>query len=151
TALSAAAVGLAVTLTACSSGDDSEASTTEGSESQEAAVESSESDGSDSKGEAGSAQAAGLDLNDLPDPIASQDIAAVVEDDYDDTMTVDLFGLDRQGETVVGQFGVTDNSSSSEEHWLYGYLGDSGWSPFLVDSQNLRKYSVLKKSINRAQ
>lgn len=151
TALSAAAVVLAVTLTACSSGDDSEASTTEGSESQEAVEESGESDGSDSKGEAGSAEAAGLDLNDLPDPIASQDIPAVVEGDDDATMTVDLFALKRQGETVVGQFGFTVNSSSTEEDWLYGYLGDSGWSPFLVDSQNLRKHSVLKKSINRAQ
>src|SRR5699024_11792075 len=49
------------------------------------------------------------------------------------------------------QFGFTVNSSSTEEDWLYGYLGDSSWSPSLVDSQNLRKHSVLKKSINRAQ
>src|SRR5699024_10914121 len=139
TALSAAAVVLAVTLTACSFGDDSEASTTEGSESQEAAEESGESDGSDSKGEAGSAEAAGLDLNDLPDPIASQAIPAVVEGDDDATTT----GVD--------QLGFSLNSSSTEDDWLYGYLGDSGWSAFLVDSQSLREHSVLKKRINRPQ
>lgn len=137
-------------MTACSPGDDSDASTTEGSESQETAEESGESDGPDSKGGAGPAEAAGFDLNDLPDPIATQDIPAVVEGD-DATVTVDLFALERQGETVVGQFGFTVNSSSAEEDWLYGHLGDSSWSPFLVDSQNLRKHSVLKKSINRAQ
>src|SRR5699024_4001776 len=151
TALSAAAVVLPVTLTACSPGDESDASTTEGSESQETAEDSDESVGSDSQGAAVSAEAAGLDLNDLPDPIASQDIPAVVEGDDDATLTVDLFALKRQGETVIGQFGFTVNSSSTEEDWLYGYLGDSSWSLFLVDSQNLRKHSVLKKSINRAQ
>jgi hypothetical protein len=151
TALSAAAVVLAITLTACSSGDDADGSKTEGAESQKTAQKSGGADGSDSKGEPGSAEAAGLDLNDLPDPIATQDIPAAVEGDDDATMTVEFFALKRQGETVVGQFGFTVNSRSTEEDWLYGYLGDSGWDPFLVDSQNLRKHSVLKKSINRAQ
>src|SRR5699024_4287897 len=129
TALPAAAVVLAVTLTACSSGDDSEASpteapepqapaeesrasdasaaasTTDGADSQQAAEESGDSDGADSTGEAGPAEAAGRDLYDLPDPIASHDIPAVVEGDDDATMTVDLFALKRQGETVIGQFG----------------------------------------------
>ncbi|MGC2939139.1 MULTISPECIES: hypothetical protein [unclassified Brevibacterium] len=150
TALSAAAVVLALTLTACSSGDDADGPKTEGSDSQETAQESGGGDGSDSKGESGSAEAAGLDMNDLPDPIASQSIPAVAEGDDEATMTVELFALKREGETVVGQFGFTVDSSSTEEDDLYGFLGGS-WTPFLVDSQNLRKHNVLENFPQRAQ
>ncbi|UVI35648.1 hypothetical protein [Brevibacterium spongiae] len=151
TALSAAAVVLAVTLTACSSGDDADASKTDDSGSQETEQASDDSGDGGAKGEAGSAEAAGLDMNDLPDPIASQDIPATVEGDDDAKLKVDLFALKRQGETVVAQFGFTVNSSSTEEDWLYGYLGDESWDPFLVDSRNLRKHQVLKHNVNRAQ
>lgn len=151
TALSAAAVVLAVTLTACTSGDDPETSKTDGSGSQESS-QGAEADGdAEAKGQPGSAEAAGLDPNDLPEPIASQDIPATVEGDDDATMTVELFALKRHKETVVGQFGFTVNSNSTEGDWLYGYLGDESWDPFLVDSQNLRKHKVLKHSVDRAQ
>lgn len=151
TALSAAAAVLAVTLAACSSGGDTDAEKTDGADSQETVQESGGSDGADSKGDPGSAEAAGLDMNDLPDPIASQDVPATVEGDDDATMTVELFALKRQGETVIGQFGFTVNGNSTEEDDLYGYLGDASWSPFLVDSQNLRKHKVLEKFPQRAQ
>jgi hypothetical protein len=149
TALTAAAVVLAMTLTACSSGGDSDAKDAE--ETQSTSQESGKAEDSDSKGEPGSAEAAGIDLNDLPDPIATQDIPATVEGDDDAKMTVELIALKRQGETVVGQFGFTVKSDSTEAARLYDYLGSGNWSPFLVDSQNLRKHDVLRKSINRAQ
>lgn len=152
TALSAAAAALALTLTACSSGDDTEEPNAEGAETQGAAQESGEA--ADSKGESGSAEAAGLNPNDLPDPVASQEIPAAVDGDDKATMTVDLFPLKRQGETVVAQFAFTVNSEKTDEDDgddLYGYLGDASWSPFLVDSRNLRKHNVLDKFPQRAQ
>ncbi len=152
TVLSAAAAALALTLAACSSGDDAEESNAEGAETQGAAQESGEAAGS--KGESGSAEAAGLDPNDLPDPVASQEIPAAVDGDDKATMTVELFPLKRQGETVVAQFAFTVNSEKTDEDDdgddLYGYLGGS-WAPFLVDSQNLRKHNVLDKFPQRAQ
>lgn len=117
TALSAAAIVLAMSLTACSSGEDADASKTEGADSQET-EQSSGSDDAGSKGEPGSAEAAGLDRNNLPDPISSQDVPASVEGDDMATMTDELFPLKRQGETVVAQFAFTVNSDSSEEDSL---------------------------------
>lgn len=151
TALSVAAA-LALTLTACSSGSDAEEPNAEGAETQGAAQESGEDAGS--KGESGSAEAAGLNPNDLPDPVASQEIPAAVDGDDKATMTVDLFPLKRQGETVVAQFAFTVNSEKTDEDDgddLYGYLGNASWNPFLVDSRNLRKHNVLDKFPQRAQ
>lgn len=153
TALSAAAAALALALTACSSGSVAEEPNAEGAETQESAQESGEAAGS--KGESGSAEAAGLNPNDLPDPVASQEIPAAVDGDDKATMTVDLFPLKRQGETVVAQFAFTVNSEKTDEDDdgddLYGYLGDASWNPFLVDSRNLRKHNVLDKFPQRAQ
>ncbi|MGJ5724791.1 hypothetical protein ACSBQT_10460 [Brevibacterium sp. H602] len=152
TALSAAAAALALTLTACSSGDDAEEPNAQGAETQGAAQESGEAAGS--KGETGSAEAAGLDPKDLPDPVASQETPAAVDGDDKATMTVELFPLKRQGETVVAQFAFSVNSDQTDEDDdgddLYGYLGGS-WAPFLVDLQNLRKHNVLDKFPQRAQ
>ncbi|SMY03271.1 hypothetical protein [Brevibacterium aurantiacum] len=153
TALSAAAAVLALTLTACSSGDDADKQSADDAQTQESTEESSEAAGS--KGESGSAEAAGLDPNNLPDPVATQDIPATVKGDDEATMTVQLFPLKRQGETVVAQFAFTVNSDKADEDDdgddLYGYLGDASWTPFLVDSQNLRKHHVLKYTVDRAQ
>lgn len=152
TVLSAAAASLALTLAACSSGDDAEQPNPDDAQSQGASQETEEATGA--KGDSGSAEAAGLDPNDLPDPVASQEIPAVVEGDDKATMTVELFPLKRQGETVVAQFAFTVNSEKVDEDDngddLYNYLGGS-WSPFLVDSQNLRKHNVLDKFPQRAQ
>ncbi|WP_432789868.1 hypothetical protein QYM46_16690 [Brevibacterium sp. K11IcPPYGO002] len=152
TALSAAAAALALTMTACTSGDDAEDPNPEGAETQETGQESGEAAGSTE--ESGSAEAAGLDPNDLPDPVASREIPATVEGDDTATMTVELFPLKRQGETVVAQFAFTVNSDKTDEDDdgddLYGYLGGN-WTPFLVDSQNLRKHNVLDKFPQRAQ
>ncbi|SMY03264.1 hypothetical protein [Brevibacterium aurantiacum] len=155
TALSAAAAVLALTLTACSSGDDADKQSADDAQTQESTEESSEAAGS--KGESGSAEAAGLDPNNLPDPVATQDIPATVKGDDEATMTVQLFPLKRKGETLVAQFAFTVNSEKAADEDdpgdnLYGYLGRNGsWSPFLVDSQNLRKHHVLKYSVDKAQ
>lgn len=152
TALSAAAAALALALAACSSGDGAEQPNPDDAQTQGTSQETGEAAGSE--GESGSAEAAGLDPNDLPDPVASQGIPAAVDGDEKATMTVELFPLKRQGETVVAQFAFTVNSDKVDEDDdgddLYGYLGGS-WTPFLVDSQNLRKHNVLEKFPQRAQ
>lgn len=101
----------------------------------------------------GSAQAAGLDPHDLPDPVATLEVPADVDGDPDATMTIDFFGLQRNEKTVVGRFAFTVNSDtgSTEERWLYHYLGNSAWHPYLLDTQNLKKHSVLSDGLHRAQ
>ena len=145
----AAAIALTTSLAACSSGDSDDAGDqATDSASQEAGGAEAEED----RGAEGSAEAAGFDMENMPEPVASEDIPAVVEGDPDATMTVDFYGLHREGKTVVGQFAFTVNANGGEgEDWLYGYLGRQSWEPFLVDSQNLRKHSVLKGANNSAK
>ena len=148
-ALSAAAAALALASAACSSGNGAQQPNADDAQTQGASQGTDEAAGSN--GESGSAEAAGLDPNDLPDPVASQEIPAAVDGDEKATMTVELFPLKRQGETVVAQFAFTVNSDKNDDgDDLYGYLGGS-WTPFLVDSQNLRKHNVLEKFPQRAQ
>ncbi len=93
----------------------------------------------------GSAAAAGVDLTDLGDPVATAEIPASVEGDPEATMTVQLFGLEKQGETVVATFAFTVNSEdgSDEQRQLYHYLGNTGWHPYAIDTVNLNKHGVL--------
>lgn len=88
--------------------------------------------------------AAGVDLSDLGEPVASSDVPAVVEGDPDATMTVAFYGLERDGETVVGTYSFTVHSDSTDPRWIYHYLGDQGWRPYLVDPENLNKHDVLR-------
>lgn len=91
------------------------------------------------------AAAAGVDLTDLGEPIATAEVQADVEGDDDATMTVSLYGLERQGETLVGTYSFLVHSDSREERWIYDYLGNQRWEPYLVDTQNLNRHGVLGK------
>lgn len=140
-ALGAAALTLTFALTGCTGGFGGGDG---GGDSQDQQAQPAES-GAAVSGEPGSAEAAGIDPNNVPDPIATGEVPAAVEGDPDATMTVEFYGLYRDGKTVVGQFAFTVNSESSQDPaWLYHYLGDSTWTPFLVDSQNLKKHNVLR-------
>ena len=154
--VSALSLGLVGLLGACSlGGSDTDA------EAQETAAAQQPGGGDGAEGEAaaagegasseGSPESAGLDPNDLPDPIASHEVPAVVQGDPDATMTIDFFGLQRNGETVVGQFAFTVHADSDEPRWIYHYLGDSGWNPYVLDTQNLRKHSVIGETNSKAQ
>lgn len=95
--------------------------------------------------------AVGVDLTDLGEPVASADVPAVVEGDPDATMTVAFYGLERQEKIVIGTYSFTVHSDSTDPEWLYGYLGDQGWHPYLVDPENLNKHDVLSGDSQPAQ
>lgn len=91
------------------------------------------------------AAAAGVDLTSVGDPVATAEIPGNVEGNPEATMTVQLFGLEKQGETVVATFGFTVNSDtgSQDERQLYHFLGNAGWHPYAIDTVNLNKHGVL--------
>lgn len=91
-----------------------------------------------------SAAAAGIDLHAVAEPIATATVPAVVADDPDATMEVALLDLERDGDTVIGTFSFTvDADGAAEARWLWDYLGDQSWRPFLVDTTNLTRHDVL--------
>lgn len=91
------------------------------------------------------AATAGVDLTDLGEPVATAEIPATVDGDDEATMTVQLFGLEKQGGTVVATFAFTVNSTagSDDPRDLYHYLGGAGWHPYAIDTVNLNKHGVL--------
>lgn len=99
------------------------------------------------------AAAAGVDLTEVGEPIATAEVPAVVEGDTAATMTVALYGLRREGRTLVATYSFTVHSETSDaEEWLYTYLGGQSWQPYAVDTVNLNKHGVLSGSVaERAQ
>lgn len=91
-----------------------------------------------------SAAAAGVNLSDVSDPVVTATVPAVVAGDPKATMDISLLSLSRDGQTLVGLFSFTVNSSMVDEtDNLYSYLGGKSWSPYLVDTANLTRYDVL--------
>lgn len=101
-------------------------------------------DGSDDV-TARSAEAAGVDLSAIGDPIATTTVPAVVEGDNEATMDVCLYSLTRDGETLVGAFSFQVNSETGADdaRRIYDYLGHHRWTPHLVDTTNLTRHDVL--------
>lgn len=99
-----------------------------------------------------SAAAAGMDLADLDEPIATSTIPATVEGDPEATMDVALYTLRRDGQTLVmnGSFRVNSEDGQEDERWIYHYLGSNGWAPHLIDGVNLTRYDVLGSGGTRA-
>jgi len=106
------------------------------------------SEGGVSASEEQSAKDAGIDPSRLGDPVATARIPATAKDQQQlsapSTMTVDFFGLDRRGQTLVATFAFTPHSDSKEQFPLYGWLGHTAWAPYLIDSINLNKHLVLR-------
>ena len=148
-----ASLVLILSLGACSLGSDD---TTADRQSPDDTSAAGESPSAAPSGEPGSPESAGLDPNNLPEPVASATVPARAGegDQSDATMTVELLGLSREGRTVVGQFAFTiDAAAGSEPNHLYHYLGNSGWAPFFIDNTNLKRHRVLSDSsgVIRAQ
>lgn len=95
-----------------------------------------------------SAAAAGIDLTQVPDPIATATVPATVEGDPEATMQVSLLSLVRDGETVIANvsFRVDSEGGSTTPRWIYHYLGDFSWKPHLIDTTNLTRHDVLGTS-----
>ena len=113
---------------------------------------SDEADAGQDETTAESAAEAGIDLTDLGEPVATAEIPATARDQEDlsgVTMTVNLYGLERRGETLIGTFSFTPHTESEQEFPLYGYLGHSRWHPFLIDPVNLNKHLVLEGADGR--
>lgn len=163
-----AALGLVAALTAgCQFGLDDGGADTDPAAGQEQGTEeegdSGEADGtSDGGGEAAEgsgesgdpvvdedAQAAGVDLTDVGEPIASAEVPAAVEGDPEATMTVSLHGLTRQDETLVAVYSFrveASEAASTDPRWIYHYAGDQGWNPYAVDTTNFNRHGVLSDS-----
>ena len=85
------------------------------------------------------------DITKLGDPVATAEIPALVDGDPAATMTVNLYGLKRDGKTVVGTYSFTVNTTAPDPKAvsLFSVLGDMIWFPYLVDSENLNKHLPL--------
>lgn len=125
---------LAISLVACSPGQ---------GEPEEASPTSSDTSAVDDVTQQ-SADAAGVDLGSLGEPVATAELPAVVEGDPDATLTVDFYGLRRSGDTVVGTYSFTPNSEVDVVQPLMTYLGGTVWDSYLIDPVNLNKHSVLR-------
>ena len=83
----------------------------------------------------------------LGDPIATATIPAALDGDPKATLTVKLYSLTRRGQTLIGNFSFTLNSTTStdptEMTSLFRLLGDRTWSPTLIDTTNLKRHAVL--------
>ena len=142
------ALATALFLSGCSLGAPAEFEETDAPQgSEQAAAQTSapdeEEDTSDTAEQ--SAEAAGIDLAELGEPIASSTIPAVVEGDPEATMDVALYSLRRDGDTLIlnGSFRVNSEDGSKDAQWIYDYLGGHGWGPHLIDSANLTRHDVL--------
>lgn len=167
----AAALGLVAALTAgCQFGlDDGGADADPTAEQEQGAEEGGDPDeadgpsdgGGEAAGEPGEsgesgdpvvdedAQAAGVDLTDVGEPIASAEVPAAVEGDPEATMTVSLHGLTRQDETLVAVYSFrveASEAASTDPRWIYHYAADQGWNPYAVDTTNLNRHGVLSDS-----
>lgn len=95
-----------------------------------------------------SAKDAGIDLNNLGEPVHTVDIPANIEGDTDATLSVAFYGLRRSAEVLTGTYSFTLHSDSTRSTpvTVYKLLGGTDWTPYLVDAVNLDKYLVLEGS-----
>lgn len=148
--IAALTLGAGLALTACSQSPEA---TFEDSATRQSAAQNTGSAGAAASGGgtetgdvgADSAAAAGIDLTQLGDPIATVTVPAVVDGDPEAKMKIALYSLTRQGETLVGNYSFTLESNADPEKtaWLYDHLGSYSWAPHLIDTVNLTRHDVL--------
>lgn len=100
--------------------------------------------------EASSAAQAGVDLTNLPAPIASATVAAKVEGDPNAKLTVHLHQLRRTGKVVTATFSFQVSSTVEQPHSLFSFMSQQSWWPYLVDTQNLKRHDVVVGGGSRA-
>ena len=88
----------------------------------------------------------------LPEAVATASVPATVEGDPDAALTVSLHELRRDGKRLIALVSfVVESAEEDEAYWLYDYLGDEIWSPYLIDPVNLTKHTVLRNGAEQAQ
>ena len=93
-----------------------------------------------------------IDLDELPESIATASVPATVGGDPDAALTVSLHELRRDGKRLIALFSfLVESSQEDEAHWPYHNLGDELWSPYLIDPVNLTKHTVLHNGAETAQ
>mgnify|MGYP001591560042 CR=1 FL=1 len=93
--------------------------------------------------EASSAAQAGVDLTNLPAPVASATVAVTVDGDPNAKLTINLHQLRRTGKLVTATFSFQVASTVDQPRSLFNYLHDRSWWPYLVDTQNLKRHDVV--------
>ncbi|KQX61845.1 hypothetical protein [Angustibacter sp. Root456] len=91
----------------------------------------------------GSAEA-GVGLEALDHPIASVTAKTGMQKDPTATVKVDLLGLKRKEKLVVLTAAVTPTTTLSDPQSLFRVLGSNSWRPSLIDTVNLKQYSVVR-------
>lgn len=137
----------ALALTGCSViGGGGDGGSDDSSSAAESSAADSNSDSDSPSAVASSAETAGIDPDNLPEPIGTATIPAVSPADSDPkaTLKVELLGLERKGELVVATFAFTPKSTDDGHAHLYDWLGGTGWKPYLVDTTNLKRHDVVE-------
>ena len=137
----------ALTLAGCSGGDEGTgkpAGSPTGQAASTSAGAGSSQSASAGAGGAVNAEAVNIDPKNLPPSLGSVTVPAVVKDDPAATMKVDLLGLKRQDKVVIATYSFVVTSTSTDDEWLWDYLGRQIWNPTLVDTKNLKLHQVLR-------
>lgn len=90
--------------------------------------------------------AAGIDLQNLPKPIASLTVHAPYDQDLKATARFDVYSIKRQGKLAILTMSVTPTFSTVKRVSLFGLMGERGFRPTLVDPINLRSYRVVRSN-----
>jgi len=132
---------LALTATGCAGASDEQTA----KETATAAVSSaSGSPSASADPEENGSAAAGVGLEALAHPIATVEAKTAMEKDPEGTVKVDLLSLKRKDKLLILTGAVTPTTSLAEPQSLFRALGSHSWTPLLVDTTNLKQYSVVR-------
>ncbi|QEU12386.1 hypothetical protein [Dermabacter vaginalis] len=99
--------------------------------------------GSDQGGANGQQVAGDPNGANYPAPIFTTEAPVVVKGDPNATVTASLHGLKREGETVTALYSFKLNTTVKEEQGFFYLNGSHRWTPFVIDTKNLRKHTPL--------
>ncbi|MCT2149267.1 hypothetical protein M3D48_01280 [Dermabacter vaginalis] len=105
--------------------------------------------GSDQGGANGQQAAGDPNGANYPAPIFTTEAPVVVKGDPNATVTASLHGLKREGETVTALYSFKLNTTVKEEQDFFYLNGSHRWTPFVIDTKNLRKHTPLATENNQ--
>ena len=105
--------------------------------------------GSDQGGANGQQVAGDPNGANYPAPIFTTEAPVVVKGDPNATVTASLHGLKREGETVTALYSFKLNTTVKEEQDFFYLNGSHRWTPFVIDTKNLRKHTPLATENNQ--